>query len=206
MALSVAIVRYNAGNIRSVVCALARLGVDATVTDDPLKLASAARIIFPGVGEASSAMHHLKASGLDETLRSLRQPFLGICLGMQLMCRHSSENDTDCLGLFDAPVVRFQSGGIKVPHMGWNTVHELDTALFAGVDEGAWCYFVHSYHVPLVPETAATCTYGPCRFSAALAKDNFFGVQFHPEKSGPVGLRLLEHFIHHDWTEGSPWM
>jgi glutamine amidotransferase len=193
---SVAVVRYNAGNIRSVLCALTRLGVDAVVSDDPKVLQAASRVIFPGVGEASSAMRYLQESHLDETLLALQQPFLGICLGMQLMCSFSEENSTGCLGMFDAQVVRFgDHPGLKVPHMGWNTAHDLKDPLFAGLGADPWFYFVHSYHATLSPQTIATCTYGDVGFSAALCHRNFKGVQFHPEKSGPAGAKVLQNFL-----------
>lgn len=193
---SVAIVKYNAGNIRSVLCALNRLGVDAEVTDDPNRLRNAARVIFPGVGEASSAMRYLKDVHLDEVLASLRQPFLGICLGMQLMCSHSEEHDTPCLGMFGQTVERFgQEPGVKIPHMGWNTIESTEDPLFDHLPAHPWFYFVHSYHVPLSSATIASCRYGSTAFSAALGRHNYRGVQFHPEKSGPVGARLLRNFL-----------
>ena len=196
MSVSVAIVKYNAGNIRSVLCALTRLGVDAVVSDDPMVLRAASRVIFPGVGEASSAMRYMQESHLDETLLSLQQPFLGICLGMQLMCAFSEENSTSCLGMFDAQVVRFgDSPGLKVPHMGWNTIHNLKDPLFTGLGSEPWFYFVHSYHATLSSQTIATCTYGEVDFSAALCQRNFKGVQFHPEKSGPAGAKVLQNFL-----------
>jgi len=196
MSLSVAIVKYNAGNIRSVLCALTRLGVDAVVSDDPAVLRSASRVIFPGVGEASSAMRYMQESHLDETLLALQQPFLGICLGMQLMCAFSEENSTGCLGMFDAQVVRFgDHPGLKIPHMGWNTITQLDDPLFNGLGEEPWFYFVHSYHATLSSQTIATCTYGDVGFSAALRQQNFKGVQFHPEKSGPAGAKVLQNFL-----------
>ncbi|MFA6689520.1 MAG: imidazole glycerol phosphate synthase subunit HisH [Sphaerochaetaceae bacterium] len=192
----VAIVKYNAGNIRSVLCALRRLDVDATVTDDPSALRSADHVIFPGVGEASTAMSYLRAAGLDTVLTDLTQPFLGICLGMQLMCAFSEEHDTPCLGMFDASVRRFPSGtGDKIPHMGWNTISGFDDPLFAGIARESYVYFVHSYYAPLCAGTIATCTYADTSFSCALRKDNFRGVQFHPEKSGPVGERILRNFL-----------
>ncbi|MFA7642759.1 MAG: imidazole glycerol phosphate synthase subunit HisH [Sphaerochaetaceae bacterium] len=193
---SVAIVKYNAGNIRSVLCALHRLGLDAQVTDDPRKLRDASHVIFPGVGEASSAMRYLREVGLDAVLHQLTQPFLGICLGLQLMCAHSEEAQTECLGIFDPTVLRFsRKEHLKVPHMGWNTVSCSSDPLFAGISDPAWFYFVHSYHVPLCGETIATCTYGDTVFSAALGGGNHRGVQFHPEKSGPVGEQVLRNFL-----------
>ena len=202
MSVSVAIVKYNAGNIRSVLCALNRLGVDAVVSDDPAVLRAASRVIFPGVGEASSAMRYMQESHLDETLLGLQQPFLGICLGMQLMCAFSEENSTGCLSMFDAQVVRFgDHPGLKIPHMGWNTIHHLEGPLFnglgglGGLGEQPWFYFVHSYHATLSSQTIATCTYGNVDFSAALCQRNFKGVQFHPEKSGPAGAKVLQNFL-----------
>lgn len=189
----VAIVKYNAGNIRSMTCALQRLGVDPVVTDDPEELRAADRVIFPGVGEASTAMQYLRERGLDEVLCALRQPFLGVCLGLQLMCSYSEEHDTACLGIFDEPVRRF-STALKVPHMGWNTLLDMKSPLFDSVPEGAYVYFVHSYYVAAGVDTIALCEYS-VPFSASLHKDNFFGVQFHPEKSGPVGEQILKNFL-----------
>lgn len=191
----VAIVKYNAGNVQSVRFALERLGVEALWTDDPVALQSATKVIFPGVGEASSAMRYLRAKGLDKTLLGLKQPVLGICLGLQLFCRHSEENDTDCLGIFDVDVRRFSAApSLKVPHMGWNTLHALKGPLFEGLEAGDFAYFVHSYYADLSPYTAAECHYG-VPFSAALQRDNFYAAQFHPEKSGNVGSRILQNFL-----------
>jgi len=187
------IVQYNAGNIHSVRLALNRLGLDPEVSDNPESIRRADKVIFPGVGEAGSAMAFLRQRGLDEVLRALSQPFLGICLGLQLMCRHSEENATPCLGLFDLAVKRFPPQG-KVPHMGWNTITRLRGPLFAGLAEGSCLYFVHSYYAEIAPETAATCDY-ILPFSAALERDNYHAVQFHPEKSGAAGEHILRNFL-----------
>lgn len=205
--MKVAIVKYNAGNVQSVLFALERLDVKAVWTDEPAVLRSADRVIFPGVGEASSAMRYLCERGLDEVIRSLQQPVLGICLGLQLFCRHSEENDTICLDIFDADVRRFpssstphssllapQSSPLKVPHMGWNNLSHLRGALFEGVAEESFVYFVHSYYAEINPSAVATANYG-VDFSAALQRDNFYAVQFHPEKSGPVGQQILRNFL-----------
>ena len=196
MNTELAIVKYNAGNIQSVLYALERIGVQAVVTDDHAVIRSARRVIFPGVGEASSAMQYLRGRGLDELIRSLTQPVLGICLGMQLMCRHSEENDAECLGIFDEDVRRFQSpsAGIKVPQMGWNTIEQLRTPLFDGIPEGSFCYFVHSYYASLGPHSIAVTDYIQ-PYSAALHRDNFYGVQFHPEKSATVGEQIIRNFL-----------
>jgi glutamine amidotransferase len=196
MSTELAIIKYNAGNIQSVLYALERIGAEAVVTDDPAIIRAARHVIFPGVGEASSAMQYLRARGLDELIRSLTQPVLGICLGMQLMCRHSAENDTDCLGIFDEDVLRFQSPSpsVKVPQMGWNTITDLRTPLFAGVPQGSFCYFVHSYYASMGPQTIALTDYIQ-PYSAALHRDNFYGVQFHPEKSAEVGEQIIRNFL-----------
>jgi glutamine amidotransferase len=194
--MKTAVVKYNAGNVRSVLCALGRLGCDASVTDDPSELRSADRVIFPGVGEASTAMEYLKAKHLDDVLVSLKRPFLGICLGLQLMCRFSEEHDTPCLGIFDADVRRFPpQTGDKIPHVGWNTVSLADDPLFAGLPSPLWCYFVHSYYVPRCSWTVGASEYAATPFSASLHKDNFWGCQFHPEKSGRVGEAILKNFL-----------
>jgi glutamine amidotransferase len=197
--MNIVIIKYNAGNIRSVLFALERLGYTGTVTDDAELISEASHVIFPGVGAANSAMPYLKERGLDHVICSLKQPFLGICLGMQLMCRHSEENDTDCLGLFDIAVKKFpekdQSGqALKIPHMGWNKLEDLKSPLFTGLDENAFCYFVHSYYAEMSDYTIATTQYG-LPFSSALHRDNFYGVQFHPEKSADVGERILRNFL-----------
>ncbi|MFA7129622.1 MAG: imidazole glycerol phosphate synthase subunit HisH [Sphaerochaeta sp.] len=194
--MKIAVVKYNAGNIRSVLCALKRLGYDATVTDDFAELASADRVIFPGVGEASTAMAYLKERGLDAFLKTLKQPFLGICLGMQLMCSFSEEHDTSCLGIFDVPVKKFvPTCGEKIPHMGWNTLQMEEDPLYTGLQDPVWCYFVHSYYVPVCSETIAKTEYAHIEFSASLRHDNFWGCQFHPEKSGDLGELILKNFL-----------
>ena len=240
----IAIVKYNAGNVQSVQFALRRLGVEALWTDDPDTLRRADKVIFPGVGEASSAMHYLRAQGLDQVLRQLQQPVLGICLGMQLFCRHSEENNTDCLGIFDTTVRKFSyqstvsseqlsvnseqstvsseqlavnsylnlrtpnlqtpnlqtpnrkpgTARLKVPHMGWNALSSMQGPLFEGLDDQSFVYFVHSFYAELCPQTAAIAEYG-LPFSAALQWGNFYGVQFHPEKSGATGSRILHNFL-----------
>lgn len=191
--MKVAIVKYNAGNVQSVIFALNRLGIEPEVTDDPEKLKAADKVIFPGVGEASSAMKYLKQRGLDEVLKSLTQPFLGICLGMQLMCKHSEENDTECLGIFDLNLKKFPPKE-KVPHMGWNKIYNLKSPLTKGLGEDDYVYFVHSFYAELGKETSSTCNYIN-EFSSGLHKDNFFGFQFHPEKSGETGAKILKNFI-----------
>ncbi len=191
----IAILKYNAGNVQSVRFALERLGEKALWTDDPAVLQAADKVIFPGVGEASSAMRYLRERGLDEVIGSLKQPVLGICLGLQLFCRHSEEGDTACLGIFDAAVRRFSgAGGLKVPHMGWNTVEDFKGPLFEGVSTGSYAYFVHSFFAEMNTATTARSEYGE-PFSAAMQRDNFFAVQFHPERSGPVGQRILSNFL-----------
>jgi glutamine amidotransferase len=190
----IAVVKYNAGNIRSVTNALHRLGVDALVTDDPKQLREADKVIFPGVGEASSVMNYLRERGLDELLKNLHQPFLGICLGLQLMCKHSEEGDTECLGIFSENVKRFPTAKEKVPHMGWNDCLELKKPLFKNISSEEDFYFVHSYYAELGTQTIAQCNY-ILPFSAALQKDNFYAVQFHPEKSADVGQQLIKNFL-----------
>lgn len=192
---TVAVVKYNAGNVRSVLFALERLGVEAFVTDEPDVLRNADRVIFPGVGEARSAMDYLKQKKLDVLIKSLTQPVLGICLGMQLMCAHSEENDTPCLGIFDGNVKMFDmEAGVKVPQIGWNDIYNLKAPAFDGVAEHSFVYFVHSYYAELSEHTAATADYIK-PYSAALHKGNFYGMQFHPEKSGNIGALLLRNFI-----------
>jgi glutamine amidotransferase len=194
--MKVAVLKYNAGNIRSVDYALKRLGVDAVITGDEEELRAADKVIFPGVGEAATTMEYLRAHGMDRLIKELRQPVLGICLGMQLMCAHSEEGDADCLGIFDTEVKRFVSykHEDKVPHMGWNTIAQTNSGLFKGFDKGEFVYFVHSFYVPVNKDTAAVTNY-ILPFSAALHKDNFYATQFHPEKSGAVGERILRNFL-----------
>jgi glutamine amidotransferase len=192
--MKVAVVKYNAGNVRSVENALNRLGVYPELTDDPETLRRADKVIFPGVGEASTAMAYLRGRGLDSVIRSLKQPVLGICLGMQLLCAHSEENDTECLGILPHRVRKFESGGLKVPHIGWNNFFDLRSKLFDRVVEDSFAYFVHGYFVEKGEETVATANYG-IDFSAAIQHENFYAVQFHPEKSGNAGAQILENFV-----------
>ncbi len=194
--MKVSIIQYNAGNIQSVYYALERLGVAATVTDDPEKIQTSDKVLFPGVGEASSAMAYLKERNLDQVLLSLKQPVLGICLGMQLMCQSSEENTTTCLGIFEEQVELFKSkdSTIKVPQMGWNTIGHFKSDLFKGVAANSFAYFVHSYYAGIGPNTIATTHYIQ-DYSSALQKDNFYGVQFHPEKSATIGAEILQNFL-----------
>jgi glutamine amidotransferase len=193
--MKVVIIKYNAGNIKSVLFALERIGVNAIVTDDADEIRSADRVIFPGVGEASSAMQYLKEKGLDQLICSLTQPVLGICLGMQLMCSYSEENDTPCMGIFPEKVIRFsESNGLKIPQIGWNNIIDLKSKLFAAIPENAYMYFVHSYYVECSNDTISTTDY-ILKYSSALQKNNFYAVQFHPEKSGEIGQKILENFI-----------
>lgn len=192
----IAVIRYSAGNVLSVMNALARIGKDAVLTDDPAVISKADHVIFPGVGEASSAMQYLREHRLDEVIKGLRQPFLGICLGMQLMCSSSEEGDASCLGIFPEHVTLFPRGrGYKIPHMGWNSINGLSGPLFSRSSSGEYVYFVHSYYVPLSEHASAMTEYDGFSFSAALSKDNFHGVQFHPEKSGEAGERILRSFL-----------
>jgi imidazole glycerol-phosphate synthase subunit HisH len=196
--MKIAIIKYNAGNIRSVLYALERIGHSAIVTDDAIEIRNADKVIFPGVGEASTAMNYLKERNLDKLIYSLTQPVLGICLGMQLMCRYSEENDTHCLGVFDEDVKKFApqppKGGFKVPQIGWNNIHDLKTDLFKNVKENSHCYFVHGYYAAKGEHTIATTNYVQ-PYSSALHKKNFYGVQFHPEKSANAGEQILKNFI-----------
>jgi glutamine amidotransferase len=195
--MNIVIIKYNAGNIQSVLFALERIGMEARVTDDPQQIRDADKVIFPGVGEASSAMKYLREKKLDSLIRQLRQPVLGVCLGMQLLCTHSEENDTDCLGIFDEGVKQFRpspADPMKVPQMGWNNIYDLKSPLFRGVPENSYCYCVHGYYAGLGPTTIAKTNYVQ-PYSAALHKNNFYGVQFHPEKSAGVGELILNNFI-----------
>lgn len=194
--MDIAIIKYNAGNIYSVAFALKRLGINPVITADKELIQKADKVIFPGVGEAYTTMEYLKEHNMTELIRNLKQPVLGVCLGMQLMCRHSEEGNADCLGIFDVDVKRFISNQHeeKVPHMGWNTISDLRGGLFTPELEDKFVYFVHSYYVPLNADTAATTDY-ILPFSASLHKDNFYATQFHPEKSGSVGELILRNFI-----------
>ena len=196
--MNIAIIKYNAGNIRSVLYALERIGHTATVTDNTTDIQNADKVIFPGVGEASTAMDYLKARNLDALISSLTQPVLGICLGMQLLCKYSEENDTKCLGIFDEDVKKFNpqppKGGLKVPQIGWNSIYDLKTDLFKNVPGNSYCYFVHGYYAAKGDHTIATTDYVQ-PYSSALKKNNFYGVQFHPEKSAATGEQVLKNFI-----------
>jgi glutamine amidotransferase len=192
----IVIIRYNGGNIQSVDDALRRLGTQAIVSDDPEVILSADKVIFPGVGEAKSAMTYLRERELDKVLKSIHQPFLGICLGQQLMCAHSEEGDVECLGIFDEKVKKFLpvNTGFKVPHMGWNNIYNLKGDLYKGIQESSYVYFVHSYYVEVGKDTVATCNYiHP--FTASLQRDNYYSCQFHPEKSADIGSQVLKNFI-----------
>ena len=194
--MKVAVVKYNAGNIQSVMNALRRVGVDPVLTDNPVELRKADRVIFPGQGEASHAMEYLQTHGLDQVIKSLTQPVLGICIGQQLMCEHSEEGNVDCLGIFPAQVLRFhpQKHEQKAPHMGWNQLENVQDPLLEGSNEGAFVYFVHSFNVPTTDYTIATTNH-ILSFSSAMRKGNFMATQFHPEKSGSVGERILTNFL-----------
>ena len=192
----IAIIDYEAGNICSVRNALERLGASYELTADPERIRQARKVILPGVGNAAQAMASLRAGGLDQVVRSLRQPVLGICVGMQLMCRSSEEGPVDCMGLFDTRVQRFREApDAKVPHMGWNSIGNLESKLFKDILGGSYVYFVHSFYAGLCPDTIATCRHGDTLFSAALRWENFYGTQFHPEKSGDVGTAILRNFL-----------
>ncbi|KYG81811.1 imidazole glycerol phosphate synthase subunit HisH [Roseivirga echinicomitans] len=191
--MSVVIVDYNAGNVQSVTYALERLGVSPQLSADPEVIRSADRVIFPGVGEASTAMRFLKERKLDEVIRDLKQPVFGVCLGLQLMCAHSEENNTDCLGIFNVQVKKFEPT-LKVPQMGWNNLEHTTGPLFKGIEADSYVYYVHSYYAETSPYTIATTDYVNT-FSAALNKDNFYALQAHPEKSGKIGERILQNFL-----------
>ncbi len=205
--MKLVIIKYNAGNIQSVLYALERIGMLAIVTDDHDAIKNADKVIFPGVGEASTAMQYLKERKMDSLLTQLKQPVLGICLGMQLMCRYSEENNTECLGIFDEQVKKFEpitenpsnaeisNPVYKVPQIGWNTISHLQTPLFTGITENSYCYFVHGYYASLGEHTIATTEYVQ-PYSSALHRDNFYGTQFHPEKSATIGEQILHNFIH----------
>lgn len=199
--MNLVIIKYNAGNIQSVLYALERIGHQAIVTDDPAQIKKAGKVIFPGVGEASTAMDYLRERQLDTLIRELKQPVLGICLGMQLLCSYSEENDTPCLGIFEEKVRRFapkpgQDETLKVPQIGWNNIYDLKSPLFEGIKENSYCYFVHGYYAAIGNQTIARTDY-PEPYSSALHSGNFYGVQFHPEKSAHTGERILRNFIEH---------
>lgn len=200
--MNVSIIQYNAGNIFSVANAFRRIGVEPVITDKASVLASSDCVVFPGQGSAHTTMEYLREHSLDRVIRSLRQPILGICVGQQLLCAHSEEGDVDCVGVFPESVRKFspKSHELKVPEMGWNSLHDISSPLFRGVDDNDFVYFVHSYYVPVCPYTIATANYG-LSYSAALHKNNFWTVQFHPEKSGRVGERILENFLNISPTE-----
>lgn len=189
------IIKYNAGNIQSVLYALERIGVHAIVTDNHEEIKAADKVIFPGVGEASSAMNSLKETNLHLLIPTLQQPVLGICVGMQLLCKYSEENNTECLGVLNEPVKKFDaSSGLKVPQIGWNTIYDLQSPLMKDIAENSYCYFVHSYYVPMNEYAIATTNYVQ-PYASAIHKNNFYGVQFHTEKSAKVGEQILKNFI-----------
>jgi glutamine amidotransferase len=194
--MRIAIIKYNAGNIQSVLYAMERLGVEAEVTDDAEKIKGADKVLFPGVGEASSAMQSLIENNLDQVIKDLKQPVFGICVGMQLLCNHSEENDTKCLGIVPVKVKKFKSNQqvIKVPQIGWNNIYNLKSNLFKGIEDKSFIYNVHSYYAEDSEFTIATCNYG-IEYAAAVKKDNFYGVQFHTEKSAEIGDKILKNFI-----------
>ncbi|WP_020528016.1 imidazole glycerol phosphate synthase subunit HisH [Flexithrix dorotheae] len=192
--MKVALIKYNAGNIQSVIYALNRLGIEPIVTDDHEVIKAADKVIFPGVGEANSAMRSLKSKNLDVLIPSLTQPVFGICIGQQLLCKHSEENDTKCIGVYDLEVKKFPNKNYKVPQMGWNCIHSYKGKLFQGLSENEYVYFVHSYFTELSDYTTAVADYS-VPFSAGLEKNNFYAAQFHPEKSSNVGSKILKNFI-----------
>lgn len=191
--MKIVIINYGAGNIQSIMFAIERLGFKAVLSNNPEEILAADKVIFPGVGEASSAMAKLRESGLDSLIPKLQQPVLGICLGMQLMCNSSEEGNTKGLGIFDVDVVKFTSK-VKVPQMGWNQIYDLKSDLFKGISENEFMYLVHSFYAPNCNEAIATTDY-ELEYASALQKDNFYGTQFHPEKSGAVGEKILENFL-----------
>ena len=191
--MNIVIIDYNAGNVQSVYYAIKRLGIEANITANHQQIIKADKVIFPGVGEAGSTMKHLKETGLDKLLPQLKQPVLGICLGMQLLCSYTDEANTSCLDIFPNKVKLFK-GKDKVPHVGWNSINKLKGSLFKNIKENAFVYFVHSYYVERQNDTIASCDY-MVNFSAAIQKDNFYAVQFHPEKSGETGQQILKNFI-----------
>lgn len=199
--MNLAIIKYNAGNIQSVLNALERLGLSAEVTDAPERIKAADKVIFPGVGAASSAMQSLQQNNLDKVIKELKQPVLGICVGMQLLCKHSEESDTECLNIvpvqvkkFVSPVTLEKRTGFKVPQVGWNTIYDLQTSLFNQIANNSYVYNVHSYYAEDSPYTIAKCNYGIC-YAAAIQKDNFYGVQFHTEKSAATGDKIIKNFL-----------
>jgi glutamine amidotransferase len=192
--MNLVVVKYNAGNITSVDFAFKRIGIDVTITDDAEKIRSADKVLFPGVGEASSAMHYLKEHKIDKLIKDLKQPVLGICLGMQLMCEFSEEGETDCLAIFNKKVKHFGSKELKVPQIGWNNIFDLKSPLFKNIKNDSFVYFVHGYYAELGENTIATTDY-ILKYSSALHKNNFYGAQFHPEKSGDVGEQILKNFV-----------
>jgi len=194
--MNLVIIKYNAGNIQSVLYALERIGVSAIVTDDAESIVAADKVIFPGVGEASSAMNYLKERRLDRVIKDLKQPVLGICLGMQLLCKHSEENDTECLGIIPVQVRKFPANGrqMKIPQMGWNNIYDLKSDLFKNVAVGSFIYNVHSYYAEDSEFTLAKCEYG-LPYAAAIGARNFYGLQFHTEKSAIVGEQILKNFL-----------
>lgn len=192
--MKIAVIKYNAGNITSVEFAFKRIGLDVLVTDQKEEIMSADKVIFPGVGEASSAMAYLKEKNLDSIIKNLKQPVLGICLGMQLLCEHSEEGNTNCLGIFPQVVKKFRSNQFKVPQIGWNNIYDLKSPLFKNITENSFVYFVHAYYAETGLNTISKTNY-ITEYSSALNKNNFYGAQFHPEKSGDVGEQILKNFI-----------